>query len=101
MLTLYRRHLQTCPNRDAGRAYTKCSCPIHCDGFVAGRRIRESMDTVNWGRATRRMAELEEDVVSGKARKPVAAAARDFLVSRSIEPSTATKYTRIMEYFQA
>jgi integrase/recombinase XerC len=44
----------------------------------------------------RRLAELEEEAISGRARKPIAAAGGEFLSSRTIESSTATKYTRIM-----
>ncbi len=97
MLTLYRRHLDTCPQRDRGRSYVKCPCPIHCDGFVSGRRVRQSMNTVNWSRATRRMAELEEQVVGGKVQKSVADATEAFLSSRNIEPTTARKYRMIAQ----
>ncbi len=99
MLTLYRRHLETCPHRHEGRAYLKCSCPIHCDGFVSGRRIRESMDTINWGRAMRRMAESEEDAAGGRIRKAVDAAVEAFLADRSVEKSTGRKYRRIATFF--
>lgn len=100
MLTLFRRHLDTCPHRDQGRAFLKCDCPIHCDGMVKGRRIRESMNTSNWGRATRRMAELEEQAVSGRARKPVADAVAAFLGSLDIQPSSMRKYRRILTKLQ-
>src|SRR5262245_49750715 len=97
MLTLYRRHLEECPHLQDGRAWTKCGCPIHCDGRIKGKRVRESMDTVNWDRARRRMAELEDELADGKVRKAVAEAAELFLSARSIEPSTGRKYRRIME----
>ncbi len=100
MLTLFRRHLDTCPHREEGRAWTKCQCPIHCDGLVNGRRIRRSMETVNWGRATRRMAELEEETASGRVRKSVVEATAAFLESRSIEPTTERKYRMIVDRFQ-
>src|SRR6185369_7635432 len=97
MLTLYRRHLDECPHRDDGRAWTKCSCPIHCDGRIKGKRVPESMETVNWDRARRRMAELEEELAGGKVRKAVAEATELFLCARTMEPSTGRKYRRIME----
>jgi site-specific recombinase XerD len=101
MLTLYRRHLEGCKHKDEGRAWTKCQCPIHCDGRVRHRRVRESMETVNWDRARRRMAELEDELASGRVRKPVADATDIFLDARSIEPSTARKYRRIMARLKA
>ena len=95
MLTLYRRHLDTCPHRERGRKYTKCGCPIHCDGILNGRRVRQSMDTGNWARAIRKMAQLEAG--DGPVRKPVAEAVEAFLVGRQVERSTTRKYKRIME----
>ena len=53
MLSLWRRHLKTCPYRKKGRECTKCSCPIWCDGDVAGKRVRKTLDTSDWARATR------------------------------------------------
>jgi site-specific recombinase XerD len=97
MLTLYRRHLEECPHRQEGRAWTKCQCPIHCDGVIKGRRWRESMETVNWDRARRRMAELEDDVASNKVRKSVSEAAESFIAARNIEASSARKYQRVMK----
>lgn len=97
MLSLYRRHLATCPHRDKGRAFYKCECPIHADGVVNGRRVRMSMDTVNWQRAQRRAAEIEGEVLDGKVRKRVSEAAESFIASRATEPSTRKKYVRIMK----
>ena len=59
MLNLYRRHLQKCPHRAKGAAYTKCSCPVWCDGELNGKRYRHSLGTRNWGRAGLRLAKLE------------------------------------------
>ena len=68
MLTLYRRHLKSCEHRlvgdrrtaSTGRRYTKCSCPIWCDGQVNGKHIRQSMNTRDWARATRNLAAIED-----------------------------------------
>ena len=43
MLNLYRRHVRKCPHRAKGQAYTKCSCPIWCDGELNGKRYRKSL----------------------------------------------------------
>jgi site-specific recombinase XerD len=60
MLSLWRRHLKTCPHRSKGRLFRKCGCPIWCDGEIDGKRIRQSLDTRDWARATRRLAKLED-----------------------------------------
>ena len=39
MLNLYRRDLLNRPQRDKGQNYTKCSCPIWCDGELNGNAI--------------------------------------------------------------
>jgi len=60
MLTLWRRHVKACPYRKKGRLYTKCDCPIWCDGEVNGERVRKSMDTRNWARAMRNLGRYED-----------------------------------------
>lgn len=60
MLTLWRRHLKACPHRTEGRLYTKCPCPIWCDGDVDGERVRKTMDTRDWGRAMRNLGKIED-----------------------------------------
>src|SRR5205814_1475591 len=60
MLSLWRRHLTGCPHRNKGRLCTKCSCPIWCDGEIDGKRIRKSMDTRDWARATRNLGRIED-----------------------------------------
>src|SRR5436190_1443962 len=78
MLTLFRRHLDVCPHKRQGRNYTKCSCPIHCDGVINGQRIRASLDTSSWDRARRRLGEIEEEALNPRPRKSVADAAEAF-----------------------
>lgn len=94
MLRLFRRHLDKCPHRAKGREYRKCDCPIHCDGMLNGQRIARSMNTVNWDRARRRMAELEEDLLGGKIRKPVGDAVEAFLASKTVKKTTLDRYRR-------
>jgi hypothetical protein len=59
MLILWRRHLQKCTHRAKGREYTKCSCPIWCDGDLNGERYRQSLKTRDWQRAIRLAERLE------------------------------------------
>jgi integrase/recombinase XerD len=51
MLTLYRRHLKSCPYRSVGRKYRRCRCPIWVDGLVGDRDIRQSLGIRDWLRA--------------------------------------------------
>lgn len=47
-------------DRSKGWLYTKCSCPIWCDGEIDGNRIRKAMDTRDWARANRNLARFED-----------------------------------------
>jgi site-specific recombinase XerD len=109
MLTLWRRHLASCPDREQGRYPESkphsrkrgCSCPIWCDGVVGGRRIRKSLDTCDLARAGRKLATLEEELQRpGSAPaaivKSVGAAGELFLSQREVEPSSLKKYRRVM-----
>jgi hypothetical protein len=43
MLTTYRRHKLSCPQRHKGRAYRRCACPFWVDGTFNGDEIRQSL----------------------------------------------------------
>src|SRR5947209_1870054 len=60
MLGLWRRHESGCPHKAKGRAFAKCQCPIWCDGEIDGRRVRKSLNTRDWARATRSLGRLED-----------------------------------------
>lgn len=45
---IYRQHLRDCPYRRKGRRYWMCSCPIHFDARIQGRRIEKAMGTADW-----------------------------------------------------
>ena len=101
MLTMWRRHTRTCPHRRQGREYTKCDCPIHCDGEINGRRVRRSLETRNWARAGRKMAELECELACERASKSVEEALARFIAECEIEPSTGRKYSRWARFLAA
>lgn len=105
MLSLWRRHELKCPHRRKGRAWIKCQCPVWCDGELDGTRIRKSMETRDWARAGRKLADLEERT-RGKAeperrRKAILEAVNIFLAQLSAQPSTNKKYGRILNFFSA
>jgi site-specific recombinase XerD len=79
VLTPWRCHLKACPHRDKGRGYTKCSCPIWCDGRIDGKRIRKSLDTRDWARAMRKLGSIEDPAFG---MRPCAQAGCDELVPR-------------------
>lgn len=51
MLTLFRRHLQSCPK--TSRTYRRCSCPIYVEGSLAGEHIKKSLDLTSWTAAVK------------------------------------------------
>lgn len=58
-MRLYRRHEEGCKHRSKGAGYTRCGCPIWCDGNRDGRRVRESLKTRDWAEAERSIARLD------------------------------------------
>src|SRR5215469_14470369 len=62
-LSLYRRHTDTCPDREKGRNWLKCTgrrpCPLYCDGTIDGRSVRRSLGR-DLGRAEKRIAMMED-----------------------------------------
>jgi integrase/recombinase XerD len=100
MLSLYRRHLHKCPHRSKGQSYTKCSCPIWCDGELNGKRRRESLKTRDWQRAIRRLAALEDP--KAPQVKPVKEAMSAFQNHiLSLESSTQRKYRNVLANLRA
>lgn len=96
MLNLWRRHLAECkPGSKKGRAHTACSCPIWCDGELDGRRYRRSLDTCDWQRAIRKIAELQDP--NGTRLKPLEEAVQAFEQHiLSLESSTQRKYKNVL-----
>ena len=100
MLTPWRNHLKDCAHRKKGRSCVKCSCPVWADGTLDGRRYRKSLDTRDWARAIRRMAEIEDqDAPRLKPINEAAAAFRNHIAP--LEPSTQRKYNNVLKQLQA
>lgn len=100
MLTIYRRHREECPQREKPRhVINKCDCPIWGQGFAGGRRFRQSLQTVNIDRARRRGEVLEEELASGRVRKPVGEAVEAFLSDRGqdVRGTSLKRYRRTLE----
>jgi hypothetical protein len=52
VLTIYRRHLRSCPHRTEGREYRRCRCPLWVQGTLAGEIVRKSLDLSSWEAAS-------------------------------------------------
>ena len=101
MLNLFRRHTPKCPHRHKGRDYIKCNCPIHVDGILDnGQRYRDSLKVRDWGRAKRKLAEIEGDgPAPPPPTKPLEEAVQAFLAQHADRTSeTLRKYKRVLAY---
>jgi site-specific recombinase XerD len=56
---LYRRHKKDCKHSGKGAGFTRCDCPIWCDGIRDGVRVRESLKTFNWKEAEKSIERLD------------------------------------------
>src|SRR5437870_1229785 len=95
MLTLYRRHSDTCPHRAKGQNYTKRSCPIWCDGEKNGKRVRKSVGVRDWARAVKRVAKWEDTTGELVREQTVAGAMESYLGdcrSRNLKQTTIISY---------
>ena len=108
MLSLWRRHERKCPSKLKGRGYTKCQCPVWCDGDHCGRRIRQSLGTRDWARAGRKLSDLEDRLNKEargeeplQKRKCVSDAVAVFLGHCEIEPASMKKYRRVLAFLSA
>ena len=103
MLTIWRRHTATCPNRDKGRNYLKCNCPIWADGYLKGKRtLRQSLKTRDMARARKKAAALEE--ADTRRLMPLGEAVKAFLDhcrGEGLQPSTITRYRNPLEKLAA
>jgi len=107
MLTVYRRHIQTCAHRLEGRKYRRCRCPIWADGFIGGQEIRKTLNTRDWEEAQGVIREWEAEGSQPAEPDPVTVtqAWKEFLAdakARNLREPTIYKYellSRQMERF--
>jgi integrase len=98
MLSLYRRHKESCPQR--GRSDPKCRCAIWVDGELDGKRYRYSLNTRDWQTAITRRANLENP--NAPKVKPLTEAITGFENSiLSLEFSTQRKIKNILRKFRS
>jgi integrase/recombinase XerC len=103
MLTIWRRHTNTCPHRTKGRDVLKCNCPLWADGYIDGKRVlRQSLKTRDMARARKHAVALESP--DSQTFKPVTDAVDAFLEhceSEGLKFSTVRKYRNTLNHLKA
>ena len=97
-LTIWRRHTPKCPHRKKGRFHVKCNCPIWTDGELHGKRYRRGLKTRDWGRAARKLGNLESP--ESLVLKPISEATAAWTAQLEIEPSTKRKYQNTLRQLE-
>jgi len=90
MLRLSRRHLKSCPHRSL--TCRRCKCPVWVFGTKNGRRIRKSLNTVNWEKGEQILLELDYEP---RELMTVADACGRFMAdcgARGLGPAQTAKY---------
>jgi integrase len=101
VLTVFRRHLTTCPHRS--RRERRCKCPLQVEGTLRGEKIRKALDVTSWEAAQDRVRDWELGVVD----EPIvtmADAKRQFLDdadSRKLSRESLKKYRGLWKQLDA
>ena len=70
MLFVYSRHAPECAHKDEIK-YRRCRCPKWIDGYVDGKRTRQSANTRSWEQAEHKARLMEEASDPTKLSQPV------------------------------
>lgn len=100
MLNLWRRHVAEC--RHKTRRSLKCTCPIWADWTVAGRRIRQPMQTRDWQIAQSRAREMES--TGPDSQQTITAACARFVAdaqARGLKKESIDKYRTLFRQLEA
>ena len=98
MLTLFRRHLETCPHRDKGRLHRHCKCPLHAQGVLRGEKIRRALNLTSWEAGQDRIRDWELGIVHENA-ITIADAKKQFLddaAARKLSGESLKKYRGLL-----
>jgi site-specific recombinase XerD len=101
-LTLYRRHKKTCKFANRGAGWTKCACPIWCDGRLGGKRFRRAVGLSDWARAVKRVERWEEkpeEAGSSHAVKDCVEAYLADCIARHLSKNTIHSYMETLRNF--
>jgi len=101
MLTLFRRHLKSCPH--TSRTYRRCQCPIHVEGSLGGETIRRALDLTAWSAASNLISQWNAaGAIGAEPAEPtlIAVAVTKYLDdarARHLADATIAKLTTIFE----
>jgi integrase/recombinase XerC len=103
MLTIWRRHTNSCPHRTRGREVLKCNCPLWAEAWQNGKRVlRQSLGTRDMARARKMAIALESpDRQMFKTIKDAATAFIDHCNSEGLRYSTVRKYRNSLNHLDA
>jgi integrase len=96
MITLYRRHLESC--KHTSRRHKGCRCPIWAEGKIHGKKIRKSLDLRNWEAASKLTRDWE--IHAPEKTVTVSDAIDRFLAdakARGLSAGTLLKYEQSMK----
>lgn len=103
MLTIFRRHLKSCPH--TSRDYRRCKCPIHVEGTLAGVPIRKSLDLTSWEAAQTLIRDWEtKGKLGGVAAPGIREAAERFqgeIEASGVRDTTMVLVRRVLVHFLA
>jgi integrase len=101
VLTIFRRHLKSCPQ--TSRDYRRCRCPLHVEGTLAGVPVRKSLDLTSWDAAQALIREWETKGKLGAVAAPdVRDAGEKFIedaIARGVKDSTLVLIRRVVKHF--
>jgi len=103
VLTLFRRHLASCPHRHKGRSHRHCKCPLHAYGVLHGQKIRRALDVASWEAGQDRIRDWELGVVEEEI-VTIAAAKQQFLddaEARKLSRESLKKYRGLWKQLEA
>jgi len=100
VLTIYRRHLGSCPHRNEGRDYRRCKCPIWIQGTLGGEPIRKALDLTSWEAASELVHQWDaRGSITGRV-IPVPEAIERYMAdarARKLTPASLAKMTLLLE----
>jgi len=104
VLTLYRRHKETCKHID-DRYYRKCRCAVWAEGVVESKYIRRSLKTRSWERGEELQRQIEDNkgLQKVEAITSVEFAIDAFVadgIARNLNRNTIAKYKLLPEHPQ-
>lgn len=106
MLTLYRRHLDSCAHASKGRRHKRCKCPVWVDGTYIGMEVRRSLKTRSWNDAEWELEKLKESPAfivepSCTIQEAVGAYLNDARAGQRLAADTLRKYRNVLSPLEA